>query len=1098
VRLARILFLLLLLSLGGLRPAAALAEPIDFNLPAQPAADALLAFSKQAGVEVLFSYDRLAKVTSPAVAGRFEPDEALVRLLEDTGFTARRNGRGKFTVTPVLHPAGTITGRLLAPEGTPAQGVQVSLPALKKSTRTGAHGDFTFHLVPPGTYRLLAGAATYRTIEITGARVDALRVLTLETQTLQPAGDPTRLDPYIVHDKSGRDEAFDHSRTPLMPQTATGNLDLSRTENDAVPFTIFDRRQIARSGVVNLNEFLQREVLEGNASIRTPEQDGGAESFIAGSTNLDLRGYGSDETVVLVNGRRLPEVLTSAGASALPPDVSLIPISLVEQIEVLPVSASALYTGNPVGGVINIVLRPDVDVTEVTTTYTNALAHYDAPQSSVSFQHGKTLLDGALRVRLSATRTQTMPATEAELGYLHASDHPNVALDAPIYRATPNVRSLDRTPLFGPGTSSVTSVAPGAGGTGGLAAFAPRQGLRNSAFFDSPGGLAPSLDSTDYPYGRRQGRDAYFLSGAYDFAPWLQLGLDGTYARTTVNRGYDVFRGDLTLAAANPLNPFPQDVGVSLNEIAPLLGTDYSEARLEFYSLVGGLLFKLPSDWRISIDGQYARNVTRYRGIAGADPVRWQQLVDEGVYNPLRDTQRHGPPQAFYDRVLIYRGGRNRYVTLGDYDTEDAAIRVSNRSLSLPTGSGVVNVGGDYRRTHLANYTDERRYADGTLASTPVPWLGRILERVSVFGELQGPLLPAARLPRWLEALEADLAVRYISAASARETNVAPTYGLKVGFAGGFSLRGSLTTSNRVPTPQMSRPVAQLGGTPGVNLSRISDPVRQERYDVQTDEAPGPNLRPEAALTQTAGAIFQRGQAHRFRAALDFVDTRKTNEVEGLDAQGVVNLEPVFPTRVIRAPLPAGDPHAAGLITSLVTGAVNVASRHSQNWNLSLDYRWTECLGGTLEVYSRLVYFQRYDRQIFPTSPVVDELRAPDVTAAGLLKYRANFGASWAHRDFGFGVDGHYFHSRILPASEWAFQGSDHVDSHLQYDTYLQGDLGRWLPGKESRLGLRGQFRVNNVFGTAFPSYTGGSSVGVQPYGDWRGRTYSLSLTVTF
>ena len=142
---------------------------------------------------------------------------------------------------------------------------------------------------------------------------------------------------------------------------------------------------------------------------------------------------------------------------------------------------------------------------------------------------------------------------------------------------------------------------------------------------------------------------------------------------TVVNRGFDVLTGDLTLAAANPINPFHQDVKVSLNKVAVGLGENYSEAQLDFASAVVGLLVKLPAAWRATIDTQYAHNLVKYRGIAGADPDRWQQLVDGGGYNPLRDTQIHGPPQAFYDHVLVYYGGPRRFVTLGDYDTIDAA-----------------------------------------------------------------------------------------------------------------------------------------------------------------------------------------------------------------------------------------------------------------------------------------------------------------------------------------------------------------------------------------------------------------------------------------
>jgi hypothetical protein len=117
----------------------------------------------------------------------------------------------------------------------------------------------------------------------------------------------------------------------------------------------------------------------------------------------------------------------------------------------------------------------------------------------------------------------------------------------------------------------------------------------------------------------------------------------------------------------------------------------------------------------------------------------------------------------------------------------------------------------------------------------------------------------------------------------------------------------------------------------------------------------------------------------------------------------------------------------------------------------------------------------------------------------GLLEYRANFGVSWSDRDHGFGLDGHYYHSRVLPAAEWAGQGQDRIRPFWQFDAFVQSDLTRWLPWKCTRFGLRGQLRVNNVFGADFPKYTNDSSgAGVQPYGDWRGRVYSVTLTATY
>jgi iron complex outermembrane recepter protein len=1089
------------------------AEPAEFNLPAQSADRALLAFSKQAKVDVLFSFDDLRQVRSNPVTGRYEPQQALELLLRDTGFVARRNGEAKWIVTPNAPPRGKIKGKLLAPDGSPARRVYVAALPSAERVWTSDTGDFELPPLPPGTYTVVVGSASVSPLRIAEVAVVASRTVELPPYRFQRGDDLTRLEPFVVHESASRAESLDHSDAPFAPRSAGGNLDLPRTESQALPYTIFNRTQISRSGVVNLNEFLQRELIDSNAATLPPEQNGATDSFKVGSTNLSLRGFEGDETVILVDGRRLPEVLISGGpdpSGARPiADVNFIPLGLVQQIEVLPISASSLYSGSAVGGVINIVLRPDVaaNASEVTATYTNALRGFDAPQSAISLLHAQTLLGGALRVRLNASFTQAIPATEAELGY-HQRRATPVPLDAPVFRATPNIRSIRppdataATPapsLFGPGTPSVTSVAPGADGTGGLAPFRGREGVRNVSFFDAPGQFAPSLDSVDYPYGRQQTRATYYGSVVYDIFPWLQLAADGTYSKTTVHRGYDVMSADLKLPAASPYNPFGQDVMVSLNETAKNLGEDYSEARLEFGSGVFSAMVKLPSDWRLTFDAQYAHNLVKYRGLVGADPSRWQALVDRGAYNPLRDTQVIGPPPAFYDEVLVYRGRYDRFVTLGNYDTIDLAVRGTNESLTLPTGTGVLNVGVDYRRNHLAKYTQEGRYADGTPAGDALRWDGRSLGRYSAFGELQSPLLPSRRLPQWLHRIDGDLALRYVASSDAHESNFAPTFGLKATLAGGFSLRGSLTWSNRFPTPQMSRLAATPGGEgPTIDREPIDDPIRQQHYLVAVTEVVTPDLKAEAAVTQTAGLIFERGEKHRFRATLDFLDTHKVNELVTLLPQAVVAGEALWPERVNRAAPGPGEAPGSGIITSIVTSRINLASRHSQNWTTGIDYRWTECFGGSLETYARLLYFQRYTVRALPNAPIVDELNAPDGVVT-ILKYRANFGAAWSGQRFAFGADGHYFHSRLLPATEQLQQGSDRIEPYWQFDLFTQIDLARWLRWKSQRYGLRTQVRVNNILGTEFPKYASDASgAGVQAYGDWRGRVYSLSLTATF
>jgi len=1065
-------------------------DAIEFNIPAQPAPDALLAFSKQARVEVLFPFGDLASVRSQTVVGRFPVETAIAHLLHGTGFAPRRSGPGRFVVTATVAATGELRGRLLLPDGKRAAGITVRLAGSDLVSTTDTEGEFSFSSVPVGTWRLLVTADGFRPLQLTDVQVEAHRTVTIAPQWLQPSSEVTVLEPYVVRAESSalrtaRDAA-------LVARRAAGNLDLPRTEDDALPYAVYTREQIARSGVVDLNQFLQRELLDSDTAAGPPERNASASLFVTGSDFLRLRGFETDETVIFVNGRRLPETLQSATGRLAAPDVNVIPLGLIQQIEVLPVSASALYGGNAVGGVINIVLRPDVEATELSTTYTNTLAGYDAPESTISLLHGRSLFGGRLRFRLNLTSARSLPPTERELGFLSARVNAADTGAAGLFRATPNVRSADGGPLFGPGTPAFTSVAPGAEGTGGLAAFASRQGVSSLGLFDGPGGMASSPASLDYAYGRRQRRDTLFASIAGDPFPWLELGLDVAHSRAVMTRGYSVLPQELTLRGASPLNPFGRDVLVSLNDTPMALSPDYNEAQLQMTSGVLGALLKFPGDWRANFDAQYSRSITRYRGVIATDAGRWQQLVDAGAYNPLRDTQVQAPPAAFYDEVLVFQGARGVFARLSDYDTLDAAVRVTNQSLELPTGRGAVNFGGDYRRNHLAPFTDLRRYGDGSIAGTPLAWGGRTLARYSAFGELQAPLLPAGRRPAWLTGLDADLALRGIASDNAREAYLAPTLALKAEFTHGLALRGSFTTSNRFPTPHMSEPIFASGGTGagGGEGVTIYDPVRDERYVVNASQPLAAGLRAESAATQTLGLIYEHGREHHLRVALDYVDTRKSNELFSLDAQGAVNLEALFPAQVRRG--------AGGRITDVYTGNVNAAMRRSQNWNLAVDYSRPKVFGGTLELYGRWVYFQRYDRQLLPTSPVVDELGHPDGSATGLLRHRLNFGANWIGHGLGAGIDGHYFGARILPAIEWPSQGSDRVAASTQFDVFVQANLRpkhAWLHLPELRL----QLRINNVFDAAFPRYANDpSGAGVQPYGDWRGRTCSLSLTTAF
>lgn len=132
----------------------------------------------------------------------------------------------------------------------------------------------------------------------------------------------------------------------------------------ANPVTSVTAEAIENSGQTNLTDFLteipalaQSLTLQEGADTSTPG--------LAGLNLLDLRGLGTDRTLVLVNGRR--HVASSPGSASV--DVNSIPVALIERTEVLTGGASAVYGADGVSGVVNFILKDDFEGVDIRTQY---------------------------------------------------------------------------------------------------------------------------------------------------------------------------------------------------------------------------------------------------------------------------------------------------------------------------------------------------------------------------------------------------------------------------------------------------------------------------------------------------------------------------------------------------------------------------------------------------------------------------------------------------------------------------------------------------------------------------------------------------------
>jgi len=170
-----------------------------------------------------------------------------------------------------------------------------------------------------------------------------------------------------------------------------------RGAGSASPVTATTRRQLEEAGIADLADFtriLPQNYTGGqNRGIAGGGEQGG-QSNLNNSATLNLRGLGPDATLTLIDGRRLSYDGVDQGI-----DISAIPLSAIDRIEVIADGASALYGSDAVAGVANVILRRDYDGLEATARIGGATDRGDV-QQQYSLVVGKRWSSGGFMLAL--------------------------------------------------------------------------------------------------------------------------------------------------------------------------------------------------------------------------------------------------------------------------------------------------------------------------------------------------------------------------------------------------------------------------------------------------------------------------------------------------------------------------------------------------------------------------------------------------------------------------------------------------------------------------------------------------------------------------
>jgi iron complex outermembrane receptor protein len=737
----------------------------------------------------------------------------------------------------------------------------------------------------------------------------------------------------------------------LETMVVVGSRLMSSPVETAMPIKIITREQIDRSGAGGIAQMLSylSEVSVSNSGDRdiggtAPLQDGAS----INSSTVQMRGLPRGTTLVLINGRRAGQ--SSSFTSSGQFDLSTIPLALVDRIEVLPAGSSAVYGGDGLAGVINIVLRKEADALELRLR-TSQSDGFNANQ--VGLLWGKTWEGGDL----------TLTANWREQSALHGSER-QITSDYDFRRYGGYDR---RIPFGNPGTVYSLAGCPQTangycylpltqrGNLPGLnsqyAAIPSGQNgqqLTISDFSDNEGVVNSSTPLQHILSAEKN--ISLAASGRLEVAETTELFAELTYSKRKIpayEMPFGLTAGEYgapsaRVSASHPNNPFGVDVGVNFFFRESGAFASYSQT---FVRGLFGLRQKFDHfDWEVSLWQTRDKSVSG--GGFGFNDAAIASALAANQINPF--VGDGSAPASFDVLESALRPINHRSGSVGTGLTSF----VRGDVFRLPAGSVETIAGFEYQRSDISLHTDSP-----TLLVTDID--GSSASR-ALFAEM--------RLPIWRgrgkasdEALAATAALRSEWSDRFSGSAVTKTLGLEYRPLSQLMLRGTYSTAFR---PILAYSSAQR---PLITLSYVQDPkFNNEWFDVKSVSDGGVplGLKPETSTTTTLGAVLSLNSGWRFAATHWDIEFR--DRISYVSGQEIVDNEEFYSARVVRNP-------TTDRLEMLDVRQVNINLSNSRGVDIEAEGQIATKIG-TFYPSLSATYTYEYDEQLVQGAPLSNKV----------------------------------------------------------------------------------------------------------------------------
>jgi len=908
------------------------------------------------------------------------------------------------------------------------------------------------------------------------------------------------------------------------------NADLPRTRDDVQPYVVFDREVIDRSMATNLEDFFRMR-LPMNQTFSAAAQSGSSNA-----SSINLRGLGPSQTLILVDGRRLPNRV-AAGGLTTQADLNGIPLGMIERVEILPSTASGIYGGGATGGVINIITRKDYSGVEASMTYLNTFdtdAYTRRIELNGSFQleGGRTMLTiNAAKIDGSALSAQDRDLVPRGLALQLANNRSAFYGFSPPQGYTTNIQSANGSNLVlksGAALNSPYTFVPvGYAGTatdGGTALVA------NAGRFN--------LDLPDTLTGRRSAfltvpdQESYGVSLRRRFGDRVEVMVDASRFDNRSTRPSIPGGTVVTLPATAPNNPFTTPILISTS--APKLVSQAFTAFSRSDRFLAGAVVKLPHDWSAGLDFVRSKSISSGQtpqavlgdpdGAAGSG-ISYTTALANGTLDAMRDLNVY--PLDYGPYLMPNPSSRFNY----RFASDEYTLRASGPLYRLLAGNVTLSASAQYREEEIP----------GAVVVTPslrepVPsysWEPPLsLERRAYYAELQVPVFAATAPDGWRRGLDLQFAARRDeSSATARASSSSialtspdgpfpsvtyverdysatkATIGFKYSPLRDLMLRASWGTGFLAPT------LNQLGTTSPFNSTITAvDPKRgnlQVTTPVVIQSGGNPDLQPENSESVSAGVVITPRFVPGLRLAVDVTRIEKTNEIGSLSVQQFLDFEDRVPGRVVRAPLTAADQalgYTGGVLQQFVTTTMNIAGKRVTAYDFQADYTLKTATRGEFQAYASATYQPDFETKAFRDLPYVEL-----VGTVSQLTWRGNGGLNWTKNRLSLGWNMQYYDSYLVYSRTSAAttiaqavlnQGSSEIPSQIYHDLQLGYRWGGQQGWRKIFANTQLTLGVQNVFNkrpptvaTSVPSALGGA---YSTFGDPRLSRYTISVRRRF